>query len=360
MLANQEFFTPTCKLCGSAHVVKFGTRNNIQRWWCKECRHKFVANNAISGMRTPAEQVASAISMYYEGMSLNAIRRQFSLMHNYLPSDSTVYEWIDRFRQTAIKEADKQAPNVGDHWVADETVLKIGGKKYWLIDILDSKTRFFIYSYISKNRSLKDIKYAFEKSYELTKKYPKTVTTDGWAGYPDGIEQAYGAYTKHQKGNPFQTDDTNTNLIERVQGTLKDRTKVLRGLKTKETADEYLKGWLVHYNYFRNHESLNDLTPANAAGAKLPFSNWLGVVKAEQQTLTPFNHPTLAESSQNAKPPKLKLSMKTQTPIKAKRRKSKTPKYSKQTLVQKTKSGFTLYSHKRIKGTRLIGKMGRK
>ncbi len=291
MLANQEFFTPKCKLCGSHHVVKYGLKNNIQRWWCKDCKHKFVDNNALSGMKTPIEQVASAISMYYEGMSLNAIRRQFAQMHNYLPSDSTVYEWIDKFRKKAVAEANKQTPKVGERWIADETVLKIGGQKYWLIDILDEKTRFFIYSHISKNRSIRDIKYAFEQAYELTKTYPKKVITDGWAGYPDGIEQAYGAYTKHELGSPFIATEGNTNLVERVQGTLKDRTKVLRGLKTKETANEYLKGWLVHYNYFRNHESLNDRTPASAAGVKLPYENWLGVVKGQQKTIKPIIPP---------------------------------------------------------------------
>jgi len=284
-MVNQDFFTPKCKLCGSAHVVKYGHKNNIQRWWCKDCKHKFVDNQALFGMKTPIEQVASAISMYYEGMSLNAIRRQFAQMHNYLPSDSTIYEWIDKFRQKAITEANKYTPKVGDNFIADETVLKIGGTKYWLIDIMDADSRYFIYSHISKNRSARDIKYAFEQAYEHTKKYPKKVITDGWKAYPDGIEQAYGANTKHELGSPFVTTDKNTNLVERLQGTVKDRTKVLRGLKTKETADEYLKGWLVHYNYFRNHESLNDRTPAQVAGVKFPYQNWLDVVKAQQVRL---------------------------------------------------------------------------
>ncbi|MDD5128009.1 MAG: DDE-type integrase/transposase/recombinase [Dehalococcoidales bacterium] len=236
-MVNQEYFAVKCKLCGSAHVVRYRRRKGVQRWWCKTCKRKFVDNKAISGMKTPIEQVASAISMYYEGMSLNAIRRQFQQMHNYLPSDSTIYEWIDRFRQKAVDEANKQTPKVGDTFIADETVLRVGGKKYWLIDIMDADTRFFICSYISHNRSIRDIKAAFEKAYELTKKYPKTVVTDGWGAYPDGIEQAYGANTKHKLGSPFVTTDNNTNLIERVQGTVKDRTKVLRGLKTKETAE---------------------------------------------------------------------------------------------------------------------------
>ncbi len=70
----------------------------------------------------------------------------------------------------------------------------------------------------------------------------------------------------------------NTNLIERFHGTLKARIKVMRGLKKPETALEILDGWLVHYNFFRPHESLGDTTPAEKAGIKFPFKNWLDVV----------------------------------------------------------------------------------
>ena len=53
----------------------------------------------------------------------------------------------------------------------------------------------------------------------------------------------------------------------------------MRGLKKKETARLIMDGWLVHYNFFRPHESLNDITPAKKAGIKFPFRNWADVVK---------------------------------------------------------------------------------
>jgi transposase-like protein len=39
--------------------------------------------------------------------------------------------------------------------------------------------------------------------------------------------------------------DTNNNLIERFHGTLKSRTKVLRGLKSAQTAEDFTDAWLV-------------------------------------------------------------------------------------------------------------------
>lgn len=51
----------------------------------------------------------------------------------------------------------------------------------------------------------------------------------------------------------------------------------MRGLRSMESARKYLDGWLVHYNFFRPHMSLNDQTPASVAGIKFPLRNWKGV-----------------------------------------------------------------------------------
>jgi hypothetical protein len=56
------------------------------------------------------------------------------------------------------------------------------------------------------------------------------VDTNKLAVYLDGIELAFGADTTHKHGGRFDVDN-NTSLIKRLQGTIKDRTKVLRGLE---------------------------------------------------------------------------------------------------------------------------------
>ncbi len=101
-------------------------------------------------MKTPPQQIASALNMYYEGMSLNAIRRHLDQQYGNYPSNSTIYEWIDHYTDEAVKKARQYKPEVGDVWVADETVLKIGGKNYWFWDLflffLDIATLLYLYS----------------------------------------------------------------------------------------------------------------------------------------------------------------------------------------------------------------------
>ena len=102
--------------------------------------------------------------------------------------------------------------------------------------------------------------------------------TDQLSAYLDGVELAWGAETRHITTKGL-TAKTNTNIIERFHGTLKGRTKVMRGLKKREAAQLILEGWLVHYNYFRPHESFGDKTPAEKANIVLKAKNWADVIK---------------------------------------------------------------------------------
>lgn len=294
----------TCKYCGSPAVVKYGTYKSVQRYWCKSCKRKFKADDSPFHMQIPASQITSALSMYYEGMSLNAIRRHFQQEYGTMPSSSTVYEWIEKYTPIAIKAFRDYHPEVGNVWIADETVLKIDGQNVWMYDIIDEKTRFLLATRITTSRTIKDAQALMEKAARRAGIKPKMVITDKQNSYLDGIELAYGADTEHVQSSPFApTDDTQR--IERFHGTLKQRTKVMRGLKNIESANEFTDGWLVHYNFFRPHESLKDKTPAEVARIDYPVKNWADVIKQ----LSPATMPEVSKAAQfRDRTPRTKLS----------------------------------------------------
>jgi putative transposase len=85
---------------------------------------------------------------------------------------------------------------------------------------------------------------------------------------------------EHLRSMGFNAD-INTNLIERFHATIKDRVKIMRGLKSRESAKLIMNGWLIHYNFFRPHQSLNNSTPAEKAKIDFAFKNWTNIVKSE-------------------------------------------------------------------------------
>ena len=88
-----------CKHCGSGGILKYGTYKGVQRYWCKACKRKFKADDTMFHMKTPTNQVSSALNAYYEGMPIKAIRRHLQQEHAHAPSTATIYEWIQKYTQ---------------------------------------------------------------------------------------------------------------------------------------------------------------------------------------------------------------------------------------------------------------------
>ena len=272
----------TCKYCGSERVVKFGSYKGVPRYWCKVCKRKFKVDDTTFHMKTDTNLVSSALNMYYEGMPIRAIRRHLKQEHSQAPSTATIYEWIQKYTQYATDSVKGYRPQAGDIWIADETVLNIDGQQLWLWDIIDDKTRFLLATRLSRSRTTQDAQTLIDRAVKMAGKHPKVVITDKLNSYVDVF---YGKDAEHRQGGIARSTEDNTQKIERFHGSLKQRTKVMRGLKNFETALDFTAGWLVHYNYLRPHESLQDKTPAEKAGISYPYQNWADIIRKHQPSV---------------------------------------------------------------------------
>lgn len=63
----------------------------------------------------------------------------------------------------------------------------------------------------------------------------------------------------------------NNNTMERANGEVRDREKVMRGLKVKDTS--VLPGYQIFHNYIRPHQALKGKTPAEACGINVEGEN---------------------------------------------------------------------------------------
>jgi transposase-like protein len=276
-----------CKWCGSVDIKKYGVRDSVQEYICLKCNRKFIDKDAPFKKQSTFEQIGTSISSYYDGLSFADVARHLAESGNPV-RDSTVYRWIISYTQKAIQVFDSYKPIVSNIWIADETSIKFDKELYWLWDIIDRNTRFLLATYLSPNRGTKDARVLMETASKRAGKVPKTVITDKLAGYLDGIELAFGADTRHIQSSPF-SEENDTNLIERFHGTLKDRTKVVRGFKTFDTASLILEGFRIHYDFFKPHLSLKELppkgqdkTPAEVAGINSPYKTWTDLVRSDK------------------------------------------------------------------------------
>jgi putative transposase len=269
----------SCPHCGSSNVIKYGSYEGVQRYYCNVCKRKFKADDTPFHMKVSGEQIASALALYYTGSSITDIRHHIKQETGYSPSKSVVYNWIDKYNQQAANHFSKAKPKVGDKWVADETMIDLDkGIKVWFWDIIDADTRFLLASRVSLTRTTEDAKRLVQDAVKRAGKPPKVIVTDKLKAYPDGIFTALGGYTEHLQGSPFTIATDSTSKIERFHETLKERTKVMKAFRDIESLITFADGFLTYYNYFKPHEALKGKTPAEKAKLRYKVKTWGDVV----------------------------------------------------------------------------------
>lgn len=77
----------------------------------------------------------------------------------------------------------------------------------------------------------------------------------------------------------------NNNRMEKFNGEVRDREKVIRGLKKTDTP--VLTGYQIFHNFVREHQGLNGKTPAEACGIKVEGKNkWLTLIQNASRKTT--------------------------------------------------------------------------
>ena len=227
---------------------------------------------------TPHEKGA-AVEMYFDGLSYRKTAGNMDQFFGQDTDPTAVYRWVRDLSKKADDVLRPMKVDTGNVCVADEVAVKVGGKRYWLFNVMDSDTRFLLSAYLSPTRTTRAAAAAMAMARQGSNNPPRQLKTDGLASYRDAMPRAFPTHpVKHVVAKGIRAQ-INNNLSERLQGTIRDRDKTLRGLKARESGQAYVDGLVTHYNpvYFSPHESLKGKRPAEAAGAELPFTSWTGI-----------------------------------------------------------------------------------
>ena len=268
----------SCPVCDSAQVVRHGKQQGEQRYRCRACGRTFRANNTLPRRRVATDQIGTALDMYYDGLSYKRVAETMAAAHNIPePAISSVYRWVRTYSDVAKKALEDHKPKLGEAWVADEMSINVGGRQHWLWNVMDVRTRYILAAHLSVHRNMREAEKVMEKASRAAGNQPKRIKTDKLRSYIGGIDSTFRGQVEHVKSDGIRAL-VNNNMSERLQGTFRGRTKVMRGLKTRDSGQEFLDGWVIDYNHFRPHKSLGGKTPASVAGIDVPLSSWVDVV----------------------------------------------------------------------------------
>lgn len=225
--------------------------------------------HSFKRFRTPPHIIYQALFLYFDGnLSTRAISRFLKASINFSVSHVAVHYWTKAFAPWfhAVSTAFMASLNLAsDEWHADETFIKIKGVTYYLWILLDSETRFVISFILSDKRDGTSAYRLFQRAVSLTRASPKVIITDHLAAYEQAIATFY-PNAEHYCYKDF-TDDKSNNTIEAFNKTFKGWYRTKKGFKAFTSSLGLITTYMFHYNFLRQHSSLNQLPPAIVAGA---------------------------------------------------------------------------------------------
>ncbi len=285
-----------CKNCGSLNIVKIGLRHNkysdVQRFRCRDCASDFSNNEGFEGTKATPKAITSALDCYFKEMSQRKIVEHLKNVEGIEITQPTVHYWIRKYIDIMKGYLDKFTPQLGGMWHSDEMMInvrrteKIDGENYsWAWNLLDHETRFLIASEVTKHRYIEDARKVLQEAKSVANgQFPDFIVTDKLPAYRQAITKEFYTNTKprtqHVKLKNIK-EGTNNNIVERVNGTVRERLKVMRGLDHDESAEKMLEANRIYYNYLRPHQALGGKTPAEKAGIdlKLKGNKWEELIR---------------------------------------------------------------------------------
>ena len=266
-----------CKFCHSINIMKYGKKNGKQNYMCKDCNRKFVHNADFENMKYNPKIIALTLDLYFKGVSLRKISDHLRQFYSLNISYKSVYNWIEKYVGIMNEYVNEIQPDVGEVWHTDEMMVNIGGNWEYLWNVMDERTRFQLASVVSTERKTRDACMVFQKAKKNAGgRKPRFMVTDGLPSYKIAINKEFHTKTNQTEHlwNVGLEHHPNNNHIERLHGSIRQREKVMRGLKTEDTP--IVEGHRLYYNFVKPHEALEGRTPSEEAGITIEGDNkWL-------------------------------------------------------------------------------------
>lgn len=280
----QPIETSGCPKCQSEDVIKGGIRHNksgdIQKFQCKACGYWFTVNLGFEKMHATPKMITAAMQLYFSGESLRNTQK-FLRLQGLNVSHVAILKWIRKYVALMDKYLAQITPNVSDTWRADELYVKFKGDKKYVFAVMDDETRFWIAQEVSQVKEGANASRLFIKAKHAAGKEPTALITDALGSYKMAAELDF-PHATHTREIAF-AGGVHNNKMERMNGEVRDREKVMRGLKRTDTP--ILKGYQIYHNFVRPHEGLSGDTPAKRAGIRIEGENkWLTIIQNASRT----------------------------------------------------------------------------
>ena len=204
-------------------------------------------------MRYSDTVITRALMVYYKGMNVKDIVDCFGQKEIEV-SYRAIYGWIEKYSTMVSTYLNGIVPKVGDWFKADEVWIKVNGKQNYLFASMDDDTRYWLASDIAETKFQHNAYNLLQLIKLQAGKNPRNFITDGLPDYQKSSKKVFGKKTNHVKHIHLTGKrDRDNNKMERLNGEIRDREKVFKGLKKRDTPIR--EGMKAYYNFTKKHSS---------------------------------------------------------------------------------------------------------
>jgi len=285
---SSEVIKLSCRFCGSTNVIKRGkrkteNRGKIQRYLCKDCDKRFVLDDGFFRMRNSTQKITYSLDAYFRGFSLRKLQENLDVFHRHNCHYSTILRWIRKYSLKVGKFVDELPVKNSQTISFDEVEMKTKGRKSWFIDVMDTRTRYMLSSGFFYSRGEKEFNEVLRLSKNKSTNETLRFETDGLNVYPRVLRKVYN-YKKHSKKFTHKvtksTDKSFNWKIERLHGSVRERTKIMRQFGSLHSAKAIMKGFEIYYNFCRKHQGIKCFPYELAIpDLKLGKNKWAELIK---------------------------------------------------------------------------------
>jgi putative transposase len=277
-----------CPQCKGNEIVKHGIRHtkhgtDIQRYSCKDCHFRFTVNSGFEHARADGKVITAALDLYFKGISLRKVCDHLKQFYGMEITHVAVIKWIRKFVRLVKPYIDQiEAPHLSGIYHVDEMMVHVRKEKMekghyqWLWNLMDNTTRFWICTKISQKREVADARAVFQEAKKFALQKPIALVHDDLRSYDEAYQKEFFTKRNPRTMNIRSVSVRNEGLnskVERLNGSVRDREVVMRGMDHKESAQTLMEALRIYHNYIRTHQGLDGKTPAEASGIKIEGQN---------------------------------------------------------------------------------------
>jgi putative transposase len=259
--------------------IRHNKYGDIQKFFCKARGRFFTVNLGFERMKYDPQGVTAAMQLYFSGASLRNTARSLHLIGVEV-SPRTILRWIVKYTELMERYLSTIQPQVSDTWRAYEMFLKMNGNLKYLYALMDDSTRFLIAQQVANTKYTADVRSLFQHGKHIAGKQPKTLITDGAPNFHEAYKKEFWTNTGTTEHiREIHIDgQVHNNKMERFNGQLRDRERVMRTLEKPDTP--ILDGMQIYHNFIQPHKGLKYRTPAEAAGIAVEGKDkWLTLIQ---------------------------------------------------------------------------------